>query len=313
MNLEENVLLFHKPAHSGSGAFFIDIAQSMSIVNRKGYDQQGLWTVLGANVWVEDASVSPTVGIPYTATISGAPRNWVCRNSLVKIESLWLDQQRDAQRAISSSIKPIWEDFKVFLNKDHFTAGVAGNLTPVSGSMFGGISAYNTGEWIHSKIVWEEANAAGAIVEAESALWILGPDDAVTEDKGIINQYAESRALVQSPDPALPALIQDSLYTVATDPLADQMVAIVENMKVDNDEPPYDRSTYPGGNSNGNDPQLYAYASNTNTLGRKLTLNGFSAPNGLLELVITPTLAQEPTPHLADVWIQLIIGRRSDY
>ncbi len=311
MNLEENVLLFHKPAHSGSGAFFIDLAQSMSIVNRKGYEQQGLWTVLGASIWVENNAV-PSTGVPYTCTISGAPRNWVCRNSLVKIESLWLDQQRDTQRAISTSIKPVWEDFKVFLNKDHFTAGVAANLTPVSGSMFGGFNPYQLGEWIHSKIVWEEANAAGAIVEAESALWILGSDDAVTEDKGIINQYATSRARVQAPDPALPSgtTLEDSLYTVAADPLADQMIKIVENMKVDNDEPPYDLDAYPGGNSNANDPQLYAYNSNTNTLGRKITLNGFSAPNGLLELVVSPTLGEGV---LADVWVQLIIGRRSDY
>ncbi len=313
MNLEENVLLFHKPAHSGSGAFFIDIAQSMSLVNRKGYEQQGLWTVLGASIWVENNAV-PSVGVPYTCTISGAPRNWVCRNSLVKMASLWYDQQRDAQRAISDSLKPVWEDFKVFLNRDHFVAGVAANLTPTSGSMFGGTSPYTPGEWIHSLVVWEDANAVGAIVEAESALWILGSDDAVTEDKGIINQYADSRALVQAPDPVLPALVADTLYTVATDPLADQMVAIVDNMRTDNNDPPYDRNTYPGGNSNANDPQLYAYNSNTNTLGRKITLNGFSAPNGLLEFVVNPTLASPGQPgDEADVWIQLIIGRRSDY
>lgn len=313
MNLEENVLLFHKPAHSGGSAFFIDLAQSMSILNRKGYSQQGLWTVLGASVWVENNAV-PSVGVPYTCTISGAPRNWVTRNSLVKIESLWHEQQRNAQRAISESIKPVWEDFKVFLNKDHFTLGVANNLTPISGSMFGGNDPYDVGEWIHSKIVWEEANPAGAIVEAESSLWILGNDDAVTEDKGVITQYARSRAIIHSPDPVLFGDVEDTLYAVATDPLADQMQAIVENMKVDNDEPPYSANTYPGGGSSGTDPLLYAYASNTNTLGRKVSLNGFSAPNGLLEFVINPTLAAPGAPgDEADVWIQLVVGRRSDY
>jgi len=80
-------------------------------------------------------------------------------------------------------------------------------------------------------------------------------------------------------------------------------------MKTDNNEAPYDVNFYPGGATNGNEPLLYAYGANTNTLGRKVVLNGFSAPNGLLEIQVNAGSAQAP----AEVYFQLIVGKRVDY
>jgi len=306
MQMEETVLTFKQLAHTGAGEFYVDIAQAMSMVNRKLYRQQGLWTVLGANVWVQDSTTK--VGVPYSISISGAARNWVTRNALVKMFHLWIDQQREAQDAVDINVRPGWEDFKVYLNENMRTTGT---LHPTSGHMFGNTDVFMQGEWHYSKIVFEQADAAGLIVEHEPLLHILGPDNGNT-NKGVIQQYGLSRPLPQEKTPLLPTGIEDSLYAEASDPLADQMQEVVENMTTDNNGPPYDRDEYPGAATNANEPVLYAYGANTSTLGRKLNLNGFSVPNGLIEIQVSTGTTETPVP-AADVFFQLIIGRRVDY
>ncbi len=309
--LEETVLTFKIPDDTGNA--FIDIAKCMSMVNRKLYRQQGLWTVLGVNFYADILKTATGVreGLPYSVSVSGAPRTWVTRNSLVKMFHLWIEQQRHVQDAISDSIKPTWEDFKVYLTDNHRTTG---DITPVAGHMFGPDDPYNIGEWVHSKIVFEEVDGAGAIVEHEPLLHIVGPDNGNTI-KGVINQYAISRARVPSPDPVLPVGIEDSLYTVASDPLDAQLQEVLENMNTDNDEPPYNPDTYPGGNSNGDIPLLYGFVTNLSgsTVGRKTSMNGFAAPNGLIELRYQMTVGEDQTAASAELWVELVVGRRVDY
>ena len=104
MQIEENVLTFRNLAHTGSQEFYVDIAKNMSILNKKLERQQGLWTVLGMNFIVEDAATG--AGIPFEVAVSGAPRNWVTRNALVKAFHAWKEQQNLAVRASSPSIRP---------------------------------------------------------------------------------------------------------------------------------------------------------------------------------------------------------------
>jgi len=325
--MEETVLVFKIEADAGED--YIDIAQCMSMVNRKLYRQQGVWEILGVQLFADaidpDRVATPRVGLPYTVSISGAPRTWVTRNSLVKAFHAWMDQQKRALDSTSQSIKPRWQDFKVWLNDNH---RLHGNITPVSGHMFGGDDAYLEGEWVASKIVVESVDAAGLVVEYEPELHILGPDSPLNsgwDSKGLINQYSMSRALPHSPDPDLPANIEHNLYTQSVDPLADQVVEIVHNMETDNNDPPYDADDYPGGTSNGFEPLLFGFVSTATgaTNGRKTTMNGFAAPNGLLELQYDLELrradipSDPPTPRSdltnPELWLQVVVGRRSDY
>ena len=288
MQMQEHKLLFNVEAVN-SGEFYIDLAMAMSQVNRKGYNQNGLWHVAKMEFFLDFQTQPGEPGIPlrqgteYHVDIRGAPRTWVCRNALVKAFSLWKEQQKQAYDAVSPSVKPKWQDFKVWLSQDHKAAGT---LTPVSGGIHGATDAYDLGEWVHSKIVYELADAAGLVVQAEPELHIIGPDNG-TVSKGIINQYAISRARVQAPDPALPATIEDSMYSIASEALGDQTVEIVQNMEDDNNEPPYDLDAYPGGNSNAVDPTLYEFVSNSSTRAPKLTCGPLSVPNGLLEIQLS--------------------------
>ena len=187
--------------------------------------------------------------------------------------------------------------------------------------MFGGDDAFVAGEWVHSKIVFEQADAAGLVVEHEPELHILGADNGNTS-KGIITQYAQSRPMVQSPDPLVFATIDDSIYAEAADPLADQMQEVIENMIADNNKPPYPNNEYPGGGTNANEPVLFGFVANSSgaTQGRKTVMNGFAAPNGLLEIqrfidLQGPLVAgvQLPDYTAPELWMQVVVGRRSDY
>ena len=308
MQMHEHVLSF-LIENQDSGEVYIDIAQSMSIVNRKLYRQQGLWHVHGACTYADvNVPGAPSIGVPYTVAISGAPRTWVTRNALVKAFEKWKDQQKLAYDATSPSVKPKWQDFKVWLNDNH---RLNGSLIPTSGHMFGGDDPYTAGEWVHSKIVWEEVGAGGTISKREPELHIVGPNNGDTS-AGLIVNYGDSRALVQSPDPVTPGAIADNLYSNSEDAIDDQVQNIMENIKVDNDEPPYDQVTYPGGSNNGNEPLLYSFAANSNTGKRKLALNGFAAPNGLLEIQFSKD-SSGGEANTGEFWIQLFVSHREAY
>lgn len=311
MQMQEHVLSFRIP-NSDSGEVYIDIAKSMSMVSRKLFRQQGLWHVHGVCTYADSAlaaTPAKTTGVPYTVAIGGAPRNWVTRNSLVKAFSAWKDQQKKVYDSISPSIKPKWQDFKVYLNDNH---RVTGDITPTSGHMFGGVDAYNGGEWIYSKLVVESADGAGAVVQSEPFLHILGDNNGLTSVGTILN-YQESRSIQQSPNPALPIGWDDNIYALSADPLSDQLEEITENMGLENNNPPYDNDDYPGNDSNGNEPILYAFGANATTAKRKLTLNGFAAPNGLLEIQYNKDIPEEAAPNSGELWIQLFVSHREAY
>ena len=311
MQMQEHVLSF-KIANQNQGEVYIDIAKAMSIVNRKLYRQQGLWHVHGVCTYADAQDANDplkTIGIPYTVSISGAPRNWVTRNALVKAFSAWKDQQKKVYDSVSPSIKPKWGDFKVYLNENHKNDG---DLIPISGHMFGGTDLYNAGEWIHSKLVVESADGAGAVNQYEPTIHILGDNDGLNSVGAILN-YQESRAQPQSPDPNLPIGWDDNIYALSADPLSDQLEEITENMGLENNEPPYDLNDYPGNDTNGYEPILYSFGANSSTGKRKLTLNGFAAPNGLIEIQFDKTTGTQAVENTGEFWIQLFVSHREAY
>lgn len=308
--LHETVLTF-KIVGQGSGRVWIDTAQSMSMVNRKLERQQGLWQILGVQLFADVTEGLERVGLPYTVSMSGAPRTWVTRNSLVKAFHAWRDQQQLAFSSIGNdSIRPRWQDFKVWLNDEHRT-GLT--ITPTSGHMFGNDDAYAVGEWVHSKLVYEEVDGAGAVVEQDPELHILNSDN-MPQAVGLIHQYGLSRAIPFSPDPDLPSSVALNIYTQSANALSEQVETITSNMKTDNDEAPYDPEHYPGEFANGHDPILFGFVASGSfggAKGRKTTMNGFAAPNGLIEIQYDlETSVGQTAPEL---WIQLVVGERSDY
>lgn len=313
--MQENVLLFKLDLAAGTeGAVrFIDIARCMSMVNRKLHRQNGMWQVLAAKAYAQNkpAGASPAVGCAFQVAIRGAPRGWVTRNAIVKGFEAWKGQQSKAYKALGTSgVKPKWQDFKVYLNTDHRSGT---ELTPTSGDMFGATDAYTItgGEWVHSEIVYEFVDGGNTVVQYTPSLHIMGDDDGTTT-ASLIKQYQESRPLVQAPDPLIGAGIENNIYSQSADAIDEQVEGIIENLANDNDNPPYDHTEYPGNDVNANEPQSYAVAANGtgSTLARFVTMNGFSAVNGLLELQVQ---LDKAAPDVGEFWLQLVIGKRRPY
>lgn len=276
MQLSQNALYFN---WSGSGVQYIDIARSMSLVNRKLYRQQGLWTVVGCK-FRSDAQTE--------FQISTAPTTWMTRNSLVMAFNFWKDQQKRAYKAASSSIKPTWQDFKVWMNEEHRSGT---ELVPRDGGPIGASGPVSTSgsEWVKSKLVIMETDhdnlAHNELNLIEPEMHILGDDNGTT-NIGIIKNYGLSRA-VQTISEGEPALLgaDMSFFVRASEAIDEPVQEIVEHLEDDNDVPPYDPDSYGGGSVHFNNPVVAQYHSVTATDGGRLQpLGGFAAPNGLVKV-----------------------------
>lgn len=295
MQLSQKMLYFE---WTGSGAKYIDIARCLSLVNRRLERQQGLYTVLGAKFQTNATG---------EFQISHAPTTWVTRNALVMAYEHWRNQTKRAIKAGAGSKVPRWHDFKVWLNNGHKTGT---ELTPRDGGPVGtnaGVSTADT-EWVKAKLVimdTDHAHATDQMDMIEPELHILG-DNVGSSNFGIIHNYSLSRAYPAPATPDHQAAGQLSIFHRASEAIDETIVEIIDHLELDNDYPPYDFNDYPGGNSNFINPVAGAYVSiGPGDVQTSRNLNGFSAPNGLLQL---QTTSSDGTHSL-----MLFIGNRSSY
>lgn len=310
MQMFQNTLTFKHAMDAGdtSTLLWLDTAKALSAVNRKLIHQNGLHNYHGICVYIKSRSTG--AGVQYNFSASGAPVTWVTRNAIVKGFEAWKDQQAKVLKE-NPSIKPKWQDFKIYLNEEMAEATDL-HLQPVSGEMFGSDDFYEYGEWVYSKLVYDTTIGGGAsVAEYEPELVILGDTADKTDYRCLIEEYQDSRANVFSPDPDLPIGFDENIYTLASDALSDQGEAIQLNLSTENNNPPYHHDQYPGNDSNGRFPILYGFASNSNTVNPKVSLNGFQAPNGLVQFRVD-LIGADPG-HIHDVWIQVFTAGKEAY
>lgn len=219
---------------------FIDIAQCLSILNRKSYRQ-------GYNYAISNIKFYSNTGTSIQVKI--LPNHWTMDNSTTKMFELWKDQRAEVLKE-SPSLKAVWSDCKFHMNTDHVTVGAGANLTPLAPDG----SPYLLGEWAMSEITTPvDGGATGAA--HQSFMHVVGDNipagvfqPGVTTSVSAIEQYADSRAKVQSPDPVPPGggVFRDTVYNITSS--HDEMAAdILNDVVFQNDTPPYDRDNYPGG------------------------------------------------------------------
>lgn len=220
-----------------AGGLFIDIAQCLSILNRKSYRQ-------GMNYAVSNIRItSLKSGAVQVLTL---PNNWSMDNATTKIFEFWKEQRASVLKE-NPTLKAKWSDFKVFMNAAHVAAGVAANLTPVDAVS---TTPYLLGEWNASQVVAPiDGGATGTAQEV--TVHVVGDHEPAgifaptTTSLGAIASYQRGRAKVQSPDPVHSGFFQDFYsQTSAHDEMAEQ---ILDNTLNHNDAPPYNRDNMPGG------------------------------------------------------------------
>ena len=218
------------------GGLFIDIAQCLSIVNRKSYRQGMNYAIANMKIYAIDSG---------SVMVNTLPNNWCMDNATTKIFETWKDQ-RAAVLKENPTLKAKWSDFKVFMNSHHAQLDVFANLIPSSPDG----TPYLPGEWNPSKVVAPiDGGAAGT--SNEVTVHVVGDHqpagifDATTTSLGAIASYQRGRALIQSPDPVHSGFIQDFYAQISShDEMGEN---ILDNITNHNDNPPYNRDNMPGG------------------------------------------------------------------
>lgn len=266
----QNKLLF-----SGVNSGFIDLAESLSIVNRRKYEQGRLYHIQSIKCYAQPDDADQ--GANSRISLVGAPNTWVTANAWYKAKKIW-EKMQDQVLKDDPSIAGKWRDFKVYLNEDHFDAGQASNLTPLDGKA----AACKEGEWNMSTMTMPDWTRADSADEFE--LHLCGDDkgDVVAgtlQSGGIIQMYQDTRARVQeSPATEDPA---DSWGVRLLD-LGGQESELADNIVGENDEAPYAMTDYPGTTDN----QILAWMTSLVVNNYNLTehSSGFYVPCGLLSL-----------------------------
>ncbi len=266
---------------------YIDIAQCLSFVNRRQYEQ-------GKCYYVESVKIGLNQAIADTGVIGTAlltiPDTWVTANAWVKAKALW-DQMNQKVLEDNPSVQGKWAQFITFMDVAHQnggsgTAGPNLNLLPKDS----GNNSINTGEWAVSEYVFPQHTVnttTGAPLAADEATChMLGDDDGdvtagTLASGGIIASYQDTRARVQiAPD--VPADMSISWMTLLTDD-GSQEPELADVIEAANDEPPYDRDDYVGGAANWSLP-VNMGTSLVGLYSPEDTLMGFKVPLGLIKV-----------------------------
>lgn len=241
----ERELFFDTSEHSG--VFYVDLAQCLSLVNRRGAYRQGCQYIFKVEIFGDESATA-------LCSVATLPESWVAVNAWEKFFHAWNDQQLDMAResgTLSTGAK--YRDFKIYMDNIHADATVAGNLIPTGYS----VAAPPTGAyaWNASKIVVPNAGAPGNT--AEYFLHMVGGDNAANS-RALIMGYAQSRARpMGQEDPNIVDQPSGGILGQITD-VGDNTSEVIDNFQESNNETPYiidvDSADeyYPGGENQAN-------------------------------------------------------------
>ena len=255
------------------GAYlYADLGQMASVVNRRFYRQGLNWAVSGFTF--ENLS-----GATGKIRVNSLPNTWVCSNAWEKAFRAWKKQQDDAlDETDQQSIKATYNDFKIFMDEGHSTAGPNANLRPVGSAG----ALYPAGEWEYSQIVVPNFLAVGTVYEPYIQMLGGGPVAGSPASIGLVNAYVNSRSVPQTPDPALPPGVNSQTENIlmAMFDVGDNSDEIKDNAIDKNNDLPYDQDQYPG--QVGDQSEFVAVANLGNTM-VSTTTNGGNFPCGLIQ------------------------------
>ena len=243
--MESRVNLLWTGASLTSGTFsdsvYIDVAQVLSAQNRKLTRQGHMFRIKGFRAYTND--ITP---VKQMIKVGVIPRSWPTFNAYNKARALWHKHNAMALENLSDNLYPKYHDFKVFMSeshKDNVESSGDANLLPVDFEDVEGAA----GEWKYSKF-----HDSGSTSD-EYFVHMCGDhsgNDGAWDSVGIIQAYAESRALPQVSATGSDDLLQ---LTSMTSPWGrlfgddDQTTDTYDDIIGDNDAPPYSRTNYPGG------------------------------------------------------------------
>lgn len=231
--MTELTLNFNYTHSAHGGSCYIDLAQCLSLLNRKMYRQGMQYVVNDIEIWSAGNA---------QASISALPNVWPLTNGYNKAYKVWQKSQWQVLEG-EEDIAGKYRDFKIFYNHAHYLKGTDGsgseNLLP-DGFELTDMAALPAGsdyDWDYSEIVLP--NEGGAGVAESFYLTALGDDVNVgaTGTKSCVLGYAESRSRPHLADPNTMVGVV-SWMTEAFD-VGDNLPEIRQDLTYHNDVPPY--------------------------------------------------------------------------
>jgi len=309
MEPAEMVLSFSLP--NGQATSYFDLAQCVSIVNRRFY-RQGINFAVADFKIISTGPVGATPAVTGSMSISRIPHTWVAANAWKKAFEHWNKQQKEAlAESGATNARAKFSDFKIHMDVDHVTAGFASNKLPISGT---GVPA-TPGEWEASEVVVPNtlADASGStVLPVEYTLHMVGVNNNAGVSRGIIEGYADSRAYPQSPDPVTPDLDSSNNWLAQMFNVGDDQPEVLDNATDRNDELPYPQIDYPGGQNQLPTLQYHDSAFITSTTVGGIThMRGGQFYCGLIRL--DSNLTYDPELQSAILQIVLVPGSHRGY
>lgn len=240
-------------------SFYVDIAQSLSLINRKLVRQGHVFKISNMRAWSHDGDAEFR-----DFQVSALPRTWMMFNAYKKARSLWNKMNLEAIDSLGTGNLPKYYDFKVYYDREHFGNDHVATDDSTHGDLFNNLlpvdqdgNAMTAGEWVYSKyetsastplemnihMLGGHSTAAGAL-EGSSGRDLPADGGSI----GAILAYQQSRGAAFT-DQDLAGLDQNididspwaQLFAGDT-----QMQEVLTDLDVDNDGPPYP-ADYAGG------------------------------------------------------------------
>ncbi len=281
--------------NANAGAeYTCDLSQCASLLNRRFYRQGLNWAVSGFT-FITSSSTTGTIAV------AKVPDTWVSSNAWEKGFRAWSKMQNEALDE-ADSVKPKFNDFKVFMDNIHHSSGVTNNLTPLMGSP---ATSLTLGTWDMSEMVIPTWGDPGASKNRE-IIWTGGnyPGAGASglDAVSLIEGYAASRGLPDIRDPNTPSDAADAAgnnpenwisatFSEATDQDADVLADLI----TDNTQAPYPfendgtatDTQYPGGANQpagaGSKLELHDVVGvSATTIGNTTRMNGGNFQGGLV-------------------------------
>lgn len=294
----------------GITAKTVDISQIASICNRRFYRQGLNWAVSGFTLHANEGTVG-------SISVKKLPNTWSLSNGWEKVFRAWQRQQNEAlEDGSQQSVKARFNDFKIYMDGEHRTAGYSDNMLPAVTDTSGSWISYTPGEWEPTPIVVPNFGGAAGVTQE---IFIKGVGAAASNTHSLIQLYEDSRSVPQSPDPDVPGdvLNNNNILSLMFDVGADN-TEVLSNVVGENNDLPYDQLNYPGGAVQAPQLQFHDRISATaTTISSKIPGRGGNFPCGLVRFDIDGTLGAssvmgEVVPN-AYIQIHLVPGMHRGY
>lgn len=278
--------LRYEVTNSGSAgtetSHYIDLARDLSAINRRMMEQGRVYHVSKITVVSRNTIPSPGQSAGFVS-VGVAPNSWVVRGAVKYGKQLFKKMQDKALEGSAGNQRGAYDQFIV----RSLMASVP-NPTYLVPKDNGGNNLV-LGEWpfsrFHSPDGTTSTDDYGASLLGAHNQAAPGDYTAVS----LVQSFGDTRATVTTNNPVAAINSDDPLANLFDD--GTQVDEIIDDMGTRGDDPPYSVLAYPGAGSNHPQPLVVQHG----TLGQdgRVTLGGFEAVCGLIELETSSPVASD--------------------